>query len=129
MFKMIATFAAAVLLSAVTLATAADAGCGRHGFHNYAAMSSLKSSQRAAQLRAKKAKQERSIAAAKRKAQPQVAKAEKAPVAEAAPAVAEAAPATAEAAQEPVTVAATEAKCTKFVAAIGSTVEVECSKE
>lgn len=121
MFKLIATLASAALLSVVTITTAANAGCGGgHGFH---AQKSYASPSRAAQLKVKKAAQARALAAAKRKQQSKIAKVETAPV------VADSQAPTAELAKADVTVAAVEDTCTKFIAATGTTVAVECSKE
>ncbi len=139
--KSFAAFAAAALLASISFTAGAQAGCG--GNHGYRAANASYSPAYAAQVRAKKAAEARAIAAAKRKRQIEIAQAQAAKKARAvaaakakSQAVAVASkPATVkstEKVEQVVTVAAVEVvenTCSKFIAATGTTVEVECSAE
>ncbi len=135
----IATFASAAIFAALSIATAANAGgCHGGGPRNFHAYQSTPSPAYAAQLRAKEAAQARAIAAAKRKKQTET----EARAAQKARAQAFAAKAAAKLekeeltsaepvakAAEPAKVASVEETCSKFIAATGTTVEVDCAKE
>ncbi len=144
-WKTLIKIATVVAVAVISFAGVANAGCkrGGHGFHN---AHSVSYSQK---LRAKKAAKARKLAAAKRKKKLQLAKARKAAKARAAAkakaeaiakAEAEKAAAekveTADVAGEPAEaaeatvdeqkVAAVAETCSKFIAATGTTIEVEC---
>ncbi len=133
MYKIIA-----IVLSTLLIATfqiqAASAGCGggHRGFH--ASQSHAPSRHAAQQSRARKA---HAVAAAKQKKAAQVARAEKAADKKAAePKTASATftekkaeTASTEVSDEKVDVAAVAGSCSKFIAATGTTVTVECAKQ
>jgi hypothetical protein len=133
MYKIIAIVLSTLLIAAFQI-QAASAGCGggHGGFHAY--QSKAPSRHAAQQSRARKAQ----LAAAKQKKAAQVARAEKAADKKAAEPetasatftekTAETASST-EVSDEKVTVAAIEGTCTKFIAATGTTVTVECAKQ
>ena len=134
MYKIVAIVLSTLLIAAFQI-QAASAGCGggHGGFHAY--QSKAPSRHAAKQSRARKAQ---AVAAAKQKKAAQVARAEKAADKKAdEPQTASATftekstetASTTEVSDEKVTVAAIEGTCTKFIAATGTTVTVECAKQ
>jgi sRNA-binding protein len=132
MYKIVAIVLSTLLIAAFQI-QAASAGCGdgHGGFHAY--QSKAPSRHAAQQSRARKAQ----LAAAKQKKAAQIARAEKAAdkkveepqTASATFAETKSETASTEVSDEKVTVAAIEGTCTKFVAATGTTVTVECAKQ
>lgn len=121
LFKSIAIILSTLLLAAVQISTA-NAGCGGgHGGYR----SAQKSVHQKQALRQSQARKARAVAVAKQKKSLAAAETTKTVAAEQAPVAAD----DAAAADTPVTVAASPQTCTKFIAATGTTVAVECSAE
>jgi hypothetical protein len=117
LYKAIAIILSTILLATVQISTA-SAGCG--GSHG-----GLTKSYKKQALRQSRPSKPRAVAAAKQKKAVQQAAVAKAPVKEETKTVAEvkAGP------ENELAVASVEQTCTKFIAATGTTVQIECTKE
>ena len=143
--KSFTALASAALVATFAFAGAVEAGCGGVHGGGYRTSYSSPSPAYAAKLRAKRAAQARAVAAAKRRKQIEIAQARAAQKARAAH-KADIAAAKAEDAKQvvsveqpvvektvatakPVEIAGVTPTCSKFIAATGTTVEVECSAQ
>lgn len=127
LFKAIALALSTLFIAAVQI-SAADAGCGGGHGGSRSYQSKLYKKQALQQSRARKAAQNRAVAAAKQKRKSEAVQAARIEKPAQSKTIAAESPAETNAG-EPTAVASIEKSCTRFIAETGTTAPVECAKQ